>query len=55
MPARSRSDSEPTPIQTDDAPPAVSTCETCPGTLVFLESGNTDGWIATDTVIELHR
>lgn len=38
-----------------DRPPGpenvVTACETCPGRVVFLESGNTNGWIATDHVV----
>ena len=41
-------DSEPSPPET----PTVSVCETCPGRTVFLESGNTDGWIASDLTVE---
>lgn len=33
--------------------PDVSVCESRPGKLVFLEAGNTDGWIATDVAVEL--
>lgn len=33
----------------------VTTCESRPGKVVFLESENTDGWIATDTVVDLDR
>lgn len=32
--------------------PAVSVCESCPGRTVFIESGNTDGWIASDLTVE---
>jgi hypothetical protein len=32
--------------------PTVSICETCPGRTVFLEAGNTDGWIASDLTVE---
>lgn len=32
--------------------PAVSACESCPGRTVFIESGNTDGWIASDLTVE---
>lgn len=35
--------------------PAVSICESCPGTAVFLESGNTDGWIASDCTVDVLR
>ncbi|WP_169719003.1 hypothetical protein [Haloplanus natans] len=41
-------DGEPSPPET----PAVSVCETCPGRTVFLEAGNTDGWIASDLTVE---
>lgn len=37
------------------AAPAVSLCESRPGTAVFLESGNTDGWIATDCAVDVIR
>lgn len=33
----------------------VTVCEAAPGTRVFIESDNTDGWIATDSVVEIHR
>jgi len=36
-------------------PPEISACESRPGRAVFLESGNTDGWIATDTTVEASR
>jgi hypothetical protein len=32
--------------------PTVSVCESCPGRTVFTESGNTDGWIASDLTVE---
>ncbi|MFT4921971.1 MAG: hypothetical protein ACI8XM_001179 [Haloarculaceae archaeon] len=35
--------------------PEISVCESCPGKAVFLESGNTDGWIASDLTIEPER
>jgi hypothetical protein len=35
--------------------PRVSVCESCPGRTVFLESGNTDGWIASDLTMEPTR
>ncbi len=44
---------------TADEPPVpeteITTCESCPGRVVFLESGNTDGWIATDHVVDAER
>lgn len=33
----------------------VSCHETRPGRRVFTERGNTDGWIATDVVVDLVR
>jgi hypothetical protein len=35
--------------------PDISVCESCPGNRVFLESGNTDGWIASDLTVEVER
>lgn len=35
--------------------PAISACRSGPETVVFLESGNTDGWIATDWTVEPSR
>ena len=33
--------------------PEISVCEGAPGKCIFLESGNTDGWIASDTTYEV--
>jgi len=35
--------------------PAVTAHETSPDRVVFTESGNRDGWIATDLTVELRR
>lgn len=35
--------------------PTVSVCESRPGRTVFIESGNTDGWIASDLTVEPTR
>lgn len=35
--------------------PHLSVCNSRPGTSVFLESGNTDGWISTDLTVDVHR
>lgn len=35
--------------------PAISICEGAPGTSVFLEADNTDGWIASDVTVAVHR
>lgn len=50
MPVGTQSDSQ-SEIDPPEAP-EISVCQSCPGTAVFLESGNTDGWIASDTTIE---
>ncbi len=31
--------------------PEVRACESCPGTVVLIESGNTDGWLASDVTV----
>ena len=35
--------------------PEISICRTCPERSVFLEEGNTDGWIASDHTVEIVR
>lgn len=35
--------------------PEISVCESRPGKSVFLESGNTDGWIASDLTRDVTR
>ena len=35
--------------------PEISICRTCPERSVFLEEGNTDGWIASDYTVEIVR
>jgi hypothetical protein len=35
------------------ARPEVAVREGAPGRSVFVESGNTDGWIASDTTVEV--
>jgi len=47
---RSESDDEGEPALPET--PKVSVCESRPGRTVFLESGNTDGWIASDLTVE---
>jgi hypothetical protein len=43
--------SEPNPADS----PEISICESRPGKSVFLESGNTDGWIASDVTVDVPR
>lgn len=52
MPPESRPEPDPQQVPDADTVPAISTCETRPGQVVFLESRNTDGWIATDLVVD---
>jgi hypothetical protein len=51
--------SEPSPERTSDTEerhdPEISVCESSPGKSVFLESGNTDGWIASDLTVDVRR
>jgi hypothetical protein len=35
--------------------PDVSVCESRPDTSVFIETGNTDGWIASDVTVDVER
>jgi len=49
--ARSRTDSR--RESTADQMPDVTVCEGCPGRSVFMESENTDGWIASDHVVDV--
>ena len=51
VPARSQDSDLEDPLE---EPAAVVTChETRPGKVVITERNNTDGWIATDTPVEL--
>ena len=50
---RSRTDTE---VDSDASErPAISVCESRPGRTVFLESGNTDGWISSDSTVDVVR
>ncbi|WP_165351463.1 hypothetical protein [Halogeometricum borinquense] len=35
--------------------PEISVCESCPGKSVFIEDGNTDGWISSDMTVDVTR
>ncbi|MFC5135032.1 MULTISPECIES: hypothetical protein [Haloferacaceae] len=48
---RPGSEREPEP----DRKPDLTVCEGSPGRSVFIESGNTDGWIAVDDPVEVSR
>lgn len=49
--SRDNIDREPEPNDKPD----ISVCESAPGTSVFIESENTDGWIASNTTFEASR
>ena len=55
MAAGTQSRPEPISEPKPDREPDICVCESCPGTLVFLESGNTDGWIASDLTVDVLR
>ena len=38
-----------------EPPTTISAHRSSPDRLVFTEEGNTDGWIATDLVVDLER
>jgi hypothetical protein len=35
--------------------PRITICEGCPGRTVFIEDENTDGWIASDHIVDITR
>lgn len=37
----------------NDNPPTINSHETTPERIVFTETGNTDGWIATDLTLPI--
>ena len=39
----------------EETRPDVAACESCPGRTVFVENGNSDGWIASDLTVEPRR
>ena len=55
MVAGTQSRPEPISEPEPDREPDIRVCESCPGTFVFLESENTDGWIASDVTVDVLR
>jgi hypothetical protein len=55
MAARREFDEESDRESDDASRPSISVCETCPGRTVFMESGNSDGWISSDHAVEPRR
>ncbi|MFB6136996.1 MAG: hypothetical protein ABEJ42_01465 [Halobacteriaceae archaeon] len=50
---RDRADGDTRPADGDG--PSVAACASCPGRAVFIEDGNTDGWIASDLTVDVTR
>jgi hypothetical protein len=55
MPAETRSRSGPPSEPESDQCPDITVCESCPGTSIFIEAENTDGWIASDLTVDVPR
>lgn len=55
MATGTQSHPEPTSEPKPRPGPDISLCESRPGKSVFIESGNTDGWIASDTTVSITR
>jgi len=53
MSAGARSRTEPSRESESEQSPDITVCEGCPGRSVFMESENTDGWIASDHVVDV--
>lgn len=55
MPDSIGSRSEKTPATDAEEPPTLRLCESCPGKAVLIESGNSDGWIASDVTVDVRE
>jgi hypothetical protein len=55
MTARARRRSGETADSDADTRPEVAQCESCPGKSVFIETDNSDGWIASDLTVDVRR
>ena len=55
MAAGTQSHAEPTSGPEPRRSPEISVCESSPGKSVFLEAGNTDGWITSDLTVDVTR
>ncbi|SEH66240.1 hypothetical protein SAMN05192561_1247 [Halopenitus malekzadehii] len=55
MPTGMRSEADDAVEPSAGERPELSVCEGAPGTTVFTESGNSDGWIAIDGAVEVTR
>ncbi|MFB6107515.1 MAG: hypothetical protein ABEJ82_01580 [Haloplanus sp.] len=43
------------PEEVEAAVPELNACVSSPGRVVFVEAGNSDGWLATDYTVEPTR
>ncbi|WP_169732154.1 hypothetical protein [Halostagnicola larsenii] len=50
-----RSTDSPHDTPEEPATPDISVCRSSPEKTVFLETGNTDGWITSDTIVDVPR
>ncbi|AFK19389.1 MULTISPECIES: hypothetical protein [Haloferax] len=55
MTTSAQSHSETTSDQEPQQGPEIAICESRPGKSVFLEAGNTDGWISSDMTVDVIR
>ncbi|GAA0231785.1 hypothetical protein ACFFQF_25935 [Haladaptatus pallidirubidus] len=55
MPARTEFQSDGREVSDALSRPEIAACNSCPEKVVFLESGNTDGWISSDLTVDLIR
>jgi hypothetical protein len=55
MAAGTQSHSDLSPRAESHNSPEITMCESCPGKAVFLESGNTEGWIASELTVDVTR
>lgn len=55
MAVGTQSSPEPATGQESSDRPEIAVCESAPGKSVFLESGNTDGWIGSDVTVDVTR
>lgn len=55
MDVDSRSHTDGVSERNQPSSPDIAVCEGGPETTVFLESGNTDGWIASDVTVDVRR
>jgi len=48
-------DADATSREAEGERPTVAACQSSPGRTVFVEDGNSDGWIASDLTVEPRR